>query len=221
MMNDQATHGYKTLLEKVEILMVEKKSKFHTILFPCESVDRFEEELALTKKAYPGATHYCYAYRIKDHIVLERYSDDGEPSGTAGVPMLNVLKGQELLQCGVIVVRYFGGTKLGTGGLAGAYSEGVIQSIGESRIGVALSTQLIEVVVDYGLNGKVDYFANQKEYAVVETVFTDEVAYLFAVPEYRVEDFLSEINELTAGKGKVKLLKKVEGFFSGREFTRK
>ncbi len=212
---------YRTVIETVETMNIVKKSKFHSFLFPCDSVEAFDEELNQIKKLYPGASHYCYTYRIMDQVLLERYQDDGEPSGTAGVPMLNVLKGHDLIQCGGVVVRYFGGTKLGTGGLSSAYSQGIIDCVHESRIHVKEEAFIYEIVVDYSFGGKIDYFAASKELAILDTVFSNDVAYLFAVKAEEAESFKDEINELTGGKAGIKEIRKCLGFFGPREFIEK
>ncbi len=126
---------YKTIKKPIESELIEKKSRFICILNPSSDTNEVEQILASIRKQYPGARHYCYAYRIKsDGSIIEKYSDDGEPNSTAGVPMLNVLKQQEMENVLAVVVRYFGGTLLGTGGLVRAYSGAVIQSLDLAEI---------------------------------------------------------------------------------------
>ncbi len=212
---------YKTVIETVETLNVVKKSKFHSFLFSCETIGDFEKKLSQIKKIYPGATHYCYTYRIMDQVLLERYQDDGEPSGTAGLPMLNVLKGHELIQCGGVVVRYFGGIKLGTGGLASAYSQGIIDCVSKSKIVIKEEAVLLEIVVDYSASGKIDYLAVSQDLAILDTVYANDVAYLFAIRADEESTFVNEIKELTGGKAAIKEIRRTLGFFGLKEFIEK
>ena len=114
----------KIIEKNIETYIVEKKSKFIANIFYVENIEEAEERLKLIKKKYYDAKHNCYAYRVvEDGNIIERSSDDGEPSGTAGMPILDILRGREIANCIVIVTRYFGGILLGTGGLVRAYSE--------------------------------------------------------------------------------------------------
>lgn len=123
-----------TIKNNVQGEIVEKKSKFIANLFPVQNVEEAEEIIKKTKKRYHDARHNCVAYRIIDeNQIIEKSSDDGEPSGTAGQPMLSVLQKSNLLNVLVINTRYFGGTLLGTGGLVRAYTESLQKAIGKSE----------------------------------------------------------------------------------------
>ena len=122
--------NFATIKEEVYVEIVEKKSKFIAHLFPVENVEEAENIIKETKKKYYDARHNCIAYRIVDKSkVIEKASDDGEPSGTAGAPMLNILQKNNLANVLIIVTRYFGGILLGTGGLVRAYSARFIRNI--------------------------------------------------------------------------------------------
>lgn len=122
-----------TIEKREQAEVIEKKSKFIANLFPIESVEDAEEIIKETKKKYYDARHNCIAYRVKQEgQILEKSSDDGEPSGTAGAPMLNILQKQGLVNVLVIVTRYFGGILLGTGGLVRAYSDSLLKAIEKS-----------------------------------------------------------------------------------------
>lgn len=124
-----------TIKENVSSEIVEKKSKFIANLFYVESVKEAEEIIKQTNKKYFDARHNCIAYRIvEDEQIVEKSSDNGEPSGTAGAPMLNILQKNNLANVLVIVTRYFGGILLGTGGLVRAYSNSLLQAIENSII---------------------------------------------------------------------------------------
>ena len=114
----------KIVNEHIENYIIEKKSKFIANVFYVENIEEAEERLKKIKKKYYDAKHNCYAYRVlENENIIERSSDDGEPSGTAGMPILDILRGQDIINCMVIVTRYFGGILLGTGGLVRAYSD--------------------------------------------------------------------------------------------------
>ncbi len=124
---------FKTIVENVSAEVIEKKSKFIANIFHVESVDEAEEILKELGKKYHDARHNCYAFKIaKDNI--SRASDDGEPSGTAGMPILNILNGNDLSNVLVVVTRYFGGILLGTGGLVRAYSEATAKAIEKGHL---------------------------------------------------------------------------------------
>lgn len=217
-MSMSSSSGYKTVSETVEAYHEVKKSKFHAFLFPCQTIEGFQDRLNEIRKVYPGANHYCYTYRIHGDVLMERYQDDGEPSGTAGMPMLNVLKGHDLVQCAAVVVRYFGGTKLGTGGLASAYSQGVIDAVQASEIVRKEEGSIYEIVVDYTYNGKLDHMIQTRALALLDTVFSTDVAYLLAVKVTEEDGILGEFLEATNGSCRIKKLRKAMGFFSDHKF---
>lgn len=122
-----------TITKVIQAEIIEKKSKFIANVFPIETVQEAEERIREIRKKYHDARHNCVAYRVvQDDQIIEKSSDDGEPSGTAGVPMLNILQKNNLANVLVIVTRYFGGILLGTGGLVRAYSDSVLKVIGKS-----------------------------------------------------------------------------------------
>lgn len=124
-----------TIKEEIQTEIVEKKSKFIANLFPVGSVNEAEEIIRNIKKKYHDARHNCMAYRIvEDNQIIEKSSDDGEPSGTAGAPMLNILQKNNLGNILIIVTRYFGGILLGTGGLVRAYSNSLLKAIEQSLL---------------------------------------------------------------------------------------
>lgn len=211
-------NSFKTILNRVEILNHVKKSKFIGIAFPCDSISDFEEKLSLIKKHHSGANHHCYAYRISESILIERYQDDKEPSGTAGVPMLDVLKGQDLRECGVVVVRYFGGTKLGTGGLSRAYSDACRDSLELADIVSKEEAYYVTILVDYHTSGKLEYYINSNKIALMNTEYNNNVSYTVAIPTVNYDMFANEVNELTNGQGELTKSDSLIGFFNKSEF---
>ena len=128
--------------------LIEKKSKFIASIYQVKSIKEAEEKLVQVKKRYHDARHNCYAYRVvEEENVIERSSDDGEPSGTAGAPMLNILKQSNLCNVLVVVTRYFGGILLGTGGLVRAYSQSTQDVIEKSHIVLKQEGYTLEIEI--------------------------------------------------------------------------
>ena len=183
--------------------IVEKKSRFIADIRP---VSTEEEALAFIeeiRKKYWDARHHCYAYILGERGQYSRCSDDGEPSQTAGRPMLDVLAGEELTDVCAVVTRYFGGTLLGTGGLVRAYSGAVKEGIShcvlmEKRLGKKLS-----VTVDYADVGKVQYLAAQAGIDTLDTVYEADVRFQFLVPIAQAEAFGKKLTEGTAGRARI------------------
>jgi len=160
----------KELISTVEI----KKSKFIASLFPYKD---FKEVMQRLKKEHPKARHHVYAYRYLNEFgqVVENSSDDGEPRGTSGRPSLNVLSGQNLINSAVIIVRYFGGVKLGTGGLVRAYSDAVNQVISQSELSVYQKLEIRILELDYSKLSQIEYLINSFEIVILQKEFTSNV----------------------------------------------
>ena len=155
----------------------EKKSKFYAFLVPYE---KFEKKLEYLKSIHPKARHFVTAFRYLNEYnqIVEGSSDDGEPKGSSGKPSLKVLQGHNLINVGVIVVRYFGGTLLGVGGLVRAYGDSVNLAIANNEI-VLYEELLQEVIeVDYSLSSKCEYLFKKYNIKVIERNFLDGVRYL-------------------------------------------
>ena len=149
-----------------------KNSRFITLLYKINSIDEITKYLDEAKKLYPKATHYCYAYILNEY---KRSSDDGEPGGTAGLPILNVLEKENINKVLVIVVRYFGGIKLGAGGLVRAYSKSVKEAITNSEIISLIPGKLIEIIFDYPQQKQLDYLL--KESIIIKQEFNEQITY--------------------------------------------
>lgn len=192
----QAT--YKTIktdgLAETEI----KKSRFLCHLKRVTSEEEAKAFIQGIKKEHWKANHNCSAYLIGEHSEIQRSSDDGEPSGTAGVPMLEVLKKNDLINVCVVVTRYFGGIKLGAGGLIRAYSHAV--SHGLQTVGLVMGKlqQEISLDLDYSLLGKLQN--SLPETTIKETIFAEKVTVICRVDEEQVENFESEIIDLLQGQ---------------------
>lgn len=166
-----------TIKENVVAEIVEKKSKFIASLIYVDNTQDAENIIKDIKKKYFDARHNCIAYRIvEDEKIVERSSDDGEPSGTAGAPMLTILQKNNLANVLVIVTRYFGGILLGTGGLVRAYSESTIKAIEEAdKVEMILGEEL-EVVLDYNNFENFKYYCKNNEINIVNPQYTENIA---------------------------------------------
>lgn len=172
---------YKTISGIGEALVVEKKSKFIASVYPVETVEQAEEILVKLRKKYYDARHNCFAYQIGEHNEFQKASDDGEPQGTAGKPILEVLKGEDLKNTLVCVTRYFGGTLLGTGGLVRAYGKAAKEGILDAGIIERRKISLFALQVPYTLSGKVQYLLGEKGYTIRESTYLEEVKFLVEV----------------------------------------
>ena len=172
-----------TIKENVQAELIEKKSKFIANLFYVESVKEAEEIITKIKKKYFDARHNCIAYRIIEENLVEKSSDDGEPSGTAGAPMLSILQKNNLVNVLVIITRYFGGILLGTGGLVRAYSNCLLQVIEKSeRIEKCYGHEL-EVSLEYNEFENFKYYCKNNKINIVETQYLENIVCKIEIEE--------------------------------------
>lgn len=183
--------------------IVEKKSRFIANVFPVKKEEEALEFLEKIRKEHWNATHNCFAYTIGEKDQIQRCSDDGEPSGTAGRPILDVLLGEKVHNVIVVVTRYFGGTLLGTGGLVRAYSKATQEGLKQSTIIEKFTGKEISVVTDYNGIGKIQYIIGQMELTVEEIQYTDIVTLLILLPLEQAETFEKKVIEVTAGKAEI------------------
>ena len=191
---------YKTIMRGGEGEIVEKKSRFIATVRP---VSTEEEALAFIeemKKKYWDARHNCYAYTVGRNRENTRCSDDGEPSGTAGRPMLDVLLGEELYNTAVVVTRYFGGILLGTGGLVRAYSRAVQEGLRSSLVIEKIPGSLIKVETDYSGIGKIQYIAGERGLPILDSEYTDKVTLFVLTAQEEEENFRKAVTEATSGR---------------------
>jgi uncharacterized protein, YigZ family len=155
------------------------------------------------KKKHYDATHVCSCYVVGDNNEITRANDDGEPSGTAGAPMLDVLVKNEIKNVCATVIRYFGGTKLGTGGLVRAYGGGVINALKNATLVERKDALEIRLELDYSLNGKIEYEIEKTNFIVNNLEYTDKIIYTIYVMEEDYDSFQSWIANLTNGQFKI------------------
>lgn len=188
---------YRTIYQGGEDEIVEKKSRFIATVIPVENEEEALEFIEKTKKKYWDARHNCFAYVIGERGQLQRCSDDGEPNGTAGKPMLDVLLGNELRNVAVVVTRYFGGTLLGTGGLVRAYSQAVKAGLQASVVITKILGVKLHIETDYTTFGKIQYILAQRELKILDTVYTDKVELEVLIPKTKLEQVMHAITEGT------------------------
>ena len=180
--------------------LIEKKSRFIATTRPVESEEEALAFIAEMKKKYWDATHNCSAFVIGDRQQIQRCSDDGEPQGTAGRPMLDVLLGEDIHNMAVVVTRYFGGTLLGTGGLVRAYSKSVQVGLEASEVIEKRSGFLLKMAADYNGIGKIQYILGKKEIPTIASEYGADVVLEVLVPEEEEEGLKEEITEGTSGR---------------------
>lgn len=190
---------YKTVSRESETLLVEKKSKFISHVMP---VDNEPDALAYLNKIrsqYPDARHNVYAYVIDENNIF-RYSDDGEPSGTAGMPVLDTIRKAGLVDVVVVVTRYFGGTLLGTGGLVHTYSASARQGLEASGIIIRMMCDVVSVSLDYNMAGKLQHKIASEGLLLEDTIYGENVELVICSPQEETERLISEITDLTNGR---------------------
>lgn len=194
---------YKILEEGGSGEIVEKKSRFIATLAPVHSEEEAVAFIESMKKKYWDARHNCSAFVIGERAQLTRCSDDGEPAGTAGKPMLEVLLGSEVRNVAVVVTRYFGGTLLGTGGLVRAYTQAVQAGLDASHIATMRYGVELSVVTDYNGIGRIQYILGQMGLGIKESDYSDIVRLTLVVPFEEKEKLCKELTEATAGKAQI------------------
>lgn len=172
-------HSYKTISHKAEALFKDRNSKFYAYAFEVNDENEIKAALEELSSAHHKARHICYAYRFGEDAEYYRINDDGEPSGSAGMPIYNQLLSRELNHVLVAVVRYFGGTKLGVPGLINAYGESAAMALDEAGEKIVVPKTKIEIVVDYGLMGKLmEELKSIEGFEIISQDFTEKAVIL-------------------------------------------
>ena len=190
----------RTVYRAVRSEYTEKKSRFIADLFYIESEEEAEAALARVRKEFYDARHHCSASVIAGSPVILRSSDDGEPQGTAGHPMLDVLTGAGLVNVLAVVTRYFGGTLLGTGGLVRSYTKALQDALEKSIIIERKNGIPLTVTADYTSIGKLEYFFAKEELPALSKEYGENVKETLLIPEERLSQVQNEITQLTGGK---------------------
>lgn len=176
--------------------MIEKKSKFIANIYPIQNAEDAEKKIREIRKQYHDARHHCLAYRvIEEDRILEKSSDDGEPSGTAGAPMLNLLQRNELCNVLVIVTRYFGGILLGTGGLVRAYSEVTAKVIENSEKKELVEGYEMKIELEYKDLELFKYYCRNERIRIIAVEYLENILLIIELSKKQKEDFLRNIND--------------------------
>ena len=214
-MNQDKDASYLVLLKGGEGEYEEKKSRFIATIRVCGSEAEAAAFIEEMKKKYWDARHNCSAYVIGSRGELTRCSDDGEPSGTAGRPMLEILMGEGIRNIAVVVTRYFGGILLGTGGLVRAYSQAVKEGLSHCETGIMRKGCELEVTADYNDVGKLQYYFGQQGIVPVDSIYAENVKFILRVPLEKEENIRKNLTETTCGKVKIEKMK--ETYFVDKE----
>ena len=180
----------KTIETQVETELIIKKSRFIGILKPLSDIQLVPSYLAEIRCRYPDATHYCYAYRVDGAI---RANDDGEPARTAGAPILNVLEKNHLDHILAVVVRYFGGIKLGAGGLVRAYSQAAAEALANAHIVTKIRAPYYRISFPYSLIRQMDHFCKQQDIEILVKDYQEDVHYECFIVSKSILETLAEL----------------------------
>ena len=186
---------YVTIKGTGQAEVVEKKSRFIANVVPVHSEEEAMAEIEKFRKKYYDARHNVFAFQVGNEKQLQRYSDDGEPSGTAGMPVLD-----DVL---IVVTRYFGGTLLGTGGLVRAYGQSAKEGLAAAGLIERTLYKAVHVKTDYNMSGKVQYEALNTGNIIKDTIYTDNVEFIILVESNDVEGFVKSIVNLTSDKAEI------------------
>jgi len=199
-----------TVANASESIYIVKKSKFISNVVPVTSSAEAEDYIEKFRKKYWDATHNVYAYSVGLKSEIHRCSDDGEPSGTAGKPVLEVIKSRDVKNVLIVVTRYFGGILLGASGLIRAYSESASRGLENSKIVKNIKCNVYQISTDYTMLGKLQWELNQKNILIKDINYAEDVKMKIYVPTSYTIDIMKHILDLTSGTADVK--------FMGNEF---
>ena len=198
-----------TIKSNISSEIVEKKSKFIDNLMKVENKEEAEEKIKEIKKKYYDARHNCVAYRIieKDGLI-EKASDDGEPSGTAGGPMLNILRNQNLANILVVVTRYFGGILLGTGGLVRAYSDATIKAINSADKVKKVMGIEFQISMEYSQLENFKYYCQKNKFNILNTQYSEDIVCNLTMEEDLKDKFIEDFETKKINLKEIKILDK-------------
>lgn len=198
---------YRTILGNTTAEMEIKKSLFISDIKHCNSEEEAVEFINEIKSKHRQANHVCSAYIIGENKLIQRYNDDGEPQGTAGIPMLEVLKKEDLTNLCVTVTRYFGGIKLGASGLIRAYSKACSNAIDASNDVNMINYKKVSIGLDYTLLGKIENYLINGKFFEIEKNYTDKVEILLYIRSDEFDEFKSDLTDMTSGTCQIEVTK--------------
>lgn len=207
-MNPTSFNDYKTI-KGVEVSEFEvDKSVFITTAKHVETEEEALEFIEEIREKYKDATHNCTAYIINKTPVIKRYNDDGEPQGSAGLPMLSVLEKEEVTNVAVVVTRYFGGKLLGKGGLICAYTKGVADTVGPNAL-YKRDYFRVELVLSYTILGQIENYLNEEKLNVIDKTYTDEVRFEIYVRKDKFPKFEEDLINMTSANIKIEKIEEL------------
>ncbi len=208
---------YSTIIKANTNTITIKKSVFISNCFYVKSEKQVEEYVHKIRKEHYKANHNCYAYRISGDYINEKANDDGEPSSTAGLPILDQLRHRNLQDVFLVVTRYFGGVKLGKGGLIRAYSQSAGELIKKSEVVDIESFTDLKLTTDYKTLGKVEYYLNSKSFIISDSKYLDDVEFTVPVNQDNLETLKKDLIELSNNLVTLRNEKVYLGYISGNK----
>lgn len=199
---------FKTIESEVHSQIIEKKSKFIADIFGIQNQEDAEKRIREIRKKYYDAKHHCFAYITidEDGKVIERFSDDGEPSGTAGAPILAILKGNELCNVLAVVTRYFGGILLGTGGLVRAYSDATNEAVKNAKFIEMQKGKIAKITMSYAEAESIKYYAKINNINIIKEEYLENVEFLIEISEQNLNKLYKDIDNLSIKLTKIDIL---------------
>lgn len=198
----------KTIKKNVQAEIIEKKSKFIANLIYVQTEEQAEEELKKIRKKYYDAKHNCFAYRIMTEAgIVNKSSDDGEPSKTAGLPILNIITKKELINVLVVVTRYFGGILLGTGGLVRAYSESTQEAIKKGEFVIEEKGYELEIIISYNDFEKFKFYCKEKNIEIINVIYNEKITCNIELNNDEKDKLLNNLKELSFKIEEYKVIK--------------
>lgn len=211
MPNTAYEEEYRTVRKEAEVLFEEKKSRFFGRVAPATTEEAALAFLRRAKNDYPEATHHVYAYILRENQYT-RYSDDGEPAGTAGIPVLDVLRKKGVTDVVAVVIRYFGGTLLGSGGLVRAYTQAVSLALEKAEIAVCMRLSVLHLSLSYADYQRILTAIEQAPVRTENSEFSDRVVLTLSLPAIVREEFCRSMQELCGGRIAIATLGEKYGF---------
>jgi uncharacterized YigZ family protein len=198
--------------------LIEKKSRFIAYVAPTPDIESAQEFIKSIKTKHHDATHNCYAFQVGGESRMQRSSDDGEPAGTAGRPILEVIKNSGLQDVTVVVTRYFGGILLGTGGLVRAYSKSA--QLGLEAAGIVELTPglVLSLTLDYSLWNKVENYLKKQNVKLREPLFLEKITVLVVCPQDNIKHLIQDLTEI--GNDQISIMELPEKDYISREIEK-
>ncbi len=194
-----------TLISSSSATYKEKRSEFIGYSKPIKAINEINGFVKTMKSKYPASRHICWAYRVYiNGVIIENSTDAGEPSGSAGLPILNIIKHHNVVNCGIFVVRYFGGVKLGKPGLVKAYKTAADLVIAESVLLKWIQKSRYQITASVKYFGKITYIVKQNNGKIVKDQTTDKLNLLIELPIEKIDDFRIKFDEITHNSGDIK-----------------